>query len=169
MKSSLPSYQIGQTIQTQVVSIREIETTPPRRFTEGTLISAMTHIHQFVNNEEDRKILQNAKGIGTERTRDAIIETLKQREYIVCSKKGELQPTALGTELIQKLPLELSDPGMTAKWELALGLVEQGRMKQQQFDIMIRDMTTKLIESMKTIKLDTDKLGLPLNKRRMRS
>lgn len=166
MKTSVSSYQIGQALQAEAVNIREVETTPPKRLTEGTLISAMTHIHQFVSNEADRKVLLNAKGIGTERTRDAIIETLKQRKYIVANK-GELRPTALGIELIQKLPTELSDPATTAKWEMALGLVEQGRMKQQQFNAMIRDMTTRLIESMKKMKLDTNKLGLPVNKAKM--
>lgn len=154
------SYQVGQKLTGGVARLRETETEPPKRFTDGTLISAMTNIHRFVSNEADRKVLRDTKGIGTERTRDAIIETLKQRKYIVRGKGGYLQPTDLGIELILRLPRELSDPVTTAKWEMALGLIEQGQMTRQQFDAMIRGNTTKLVEALKSVKFDLDKLGV---------
>lgn len=152
------SYKVGQKLVGGVPRLRETQTTPPKRFTEGTLIAAMTNIHRFVTNEADRQVLRDTKGIGTERTRDAIIQTLLQRGYLKTVKK-ELHPTDLGIELIMKLPRELSDPVTTAKWEMALGLIEQGTMPPDKFKEMIRGMTKKLIEAMKSVKFDLDKLG----------
>jgi DNA topoisomerase-3 len=153
------TYQVGQKLKGGVAMLREAQTTPPKRFTDGTLISAMTNIHRFVTNDADRKILRDTKGIGTERTRDAIIETLKQRKYIVTRGK-ELVPTDLGIELILRLPRELSDPVTTAKWEMALGLIEQGQMTRKQFDAMIRSTTTKLVRTMEGLTFDVQKLGV---------
>src|SRR5260363_288255 len=77
LTESLPaSWQVGQPLKGGVAHVRCAQTTPPKRFTDGTLISAMTHIHRFVHSDADRKILRESKGIGTERTRDAIIERL---------------------------------------------------------------------------------------------
>ncbi|SEI14792.1 DNA topoisomerase [Paraburkholderia hospita] len=156
------SYQIAQKLTGGVVRLRETETTPPLRFKDGTLISAMTNIDRFVpkDNEADRKVLRDTKGIGTERTRDSIIETLKQRKYIVLGQGGYLKPTDLGIELIMRLPRELSDPVTTAKWEMALGLIEQGKMTRQQFDVMIRSNATKLVDALKGVKFDLDRMGL---------
>jgi DNA topoisomerase IA len=153
------TYQVGQRLKGGVAKLREAQTTPPKRFTDGTLISAMTNIHRFVTSDDDRKILRDTKGIGTERTRDAIIETLKARKYIV-TKGKELVPTDLGIELILRLPRELSDPVTTAKWEMALGLIEQGQMTRKQFDAMIRNMATKLVQTMEGLTFDVQKLGV---------
>ncbi|WP_166742052.1 MULTISPECIES: DNA topoisomerase [Burkholderia cepacia complex] len=154
------SYQVGQKLTGGVARLRETETTPPKRFNDGTLITAMTNIHRFVSNEADRKVLRDTKGIGTDRTRDAIIETLRQRKYVVRGKGGYLEPTNLGIELIQRLPRELSDPVTTAKWEMALGLIEQGKMTRQQFDVMIRGNATKLVDALKSVKFDLDRMGI---------
>ena len=152
------SYSVGQKLTGGVARLRSAETTPPARYTDGTLISAMTNIHRLVPNEAERKILLHTKGIGTERTRDAIIETLKQRGYMKVVK-GYLTPTDLGIELIAKLPRELSDPVTTAKWEMALGLIEDGEMPPERFRAMIRQMCITLVESMKSVNFDLEKLG----------
>ncbi len=163
-ESPLISWQVGQKLKGGAARVRCAQTTPPKRFTEGTLISAMTHIHRFVHSDADRKILHESKGIGTERTRDAIIELLKQRDYVVREKNGALRPTERGIELILKLPRALSDPVTTAKWEAALGLIEQGKRTPQSFDAMIRAMTARLVDAMKDVQFDLDRLGVKPSK-----
>src|SRR5260363_381201 len=106
LTESLPaSWQVGQPLKGGVAHVRCVQTTPPKRFTDGTLISAMTHIHRFVHSDADRKILRESN--------------------------GALRPTERGIELIRKCPRALSDPVTTAKWETALGLIEQGKMAPQ--------------------------------------
>lgn len=156
------SYEVGQKLRGGVARLRETQTEPPKRYTEGMLISAMTNVHRLVTNEADKKILRDTKGIGTERTRGEIIETLKKRGYITRGKGGELCPTELGIALIQNLPRELSDPVTTAKWEMALGLIEQGKMTRQQFGSMTRANTIKLVQALEALagKFDLDRLGV---------
>jgi len=154
----MSSYVVGQKLSGGVARLRPAETKPPERYNEGTLITAMTNIHRFVTDEADRRILLDTKGIGTERTRDAIIETLKKRGYVKVIK-GRIHPTELGIELIQKLPRELADPVTTAKWEMALGLIEDGKMPPDQFRAMIRKMCVSLVDALKSVKFDIDKLG----------
>ncbi|HGO6128499.1 TPA: DNA topoisomerase [Burkholderia cepacia] len=156
------SYQVGQKLTGGVARLRETETTPPKRFKDGTLISAMTNIDRFVpkENEADRKVLREAKGIGTERTRDAIIETLKQRKYMVRRKDGCFEPTNLGMEIIQRVPRTLSDPVTTAKWEMLLGLMEEGKVTRKQFDDLIRAEVAKLVDALKSVKFDLDRMGI---------
>lgn len=163
----MPSYVVGQKLTGGVARLRPAETKPPERYSEGTLISAMTNIHRFVTDEADRRILQNTKGIGTERTRDAIIETLKNRGYVKVVK-GKIHPTELGVELIQKLPRELADPVTTAKWEMALGLIEDGKMPPEHFRAMARKMCVSLVEAMKSVQFDIEKLG-PATEEKVRS
>ncbi|WP_082818948.1 DNA topoisomerase [Cupriavidus nantongensis] len=152
------TYSVGQRLVGGRARLRAAETTPPRRYSDGTLITAMTNIHRFVTNEADRRILRDTKGIGTDRTRDAIIETLKARGYLK-AVKGELHPTEAGIELIEKLPPELRDPVTTAKWEMALGLIAEGKMPPASFDDMIRKMCCALVEGMKSVKFDLSKMG----------
>src|SRR5260364_173771 len=116
LTESLPaSWQVGQPLQGGVLCVRCAQSPAPKLFTDGTLFSAITHIHRFVHSDADRKILRESKGIGTERTRNAIIERLKQRRYVVREKNGALRPTERGIELIRKCPRALSDPVTTAK------------------------------------------------------
>src|SRR5260364_393021 len=108
LTESLPaSRQVGQPLKGGVAHVRCAQTTPPKRFTDGTLISAMTHIHRFVHSDADRKILRESKGIGTERTRDAIIERLKLRRYVVRVFFDDSATTERGIELIRKCPRAL--------------------------------------------------------------
>lgn len=153
-------YSVGQRIVGGVVSLKEAQTTPPKRFKDGTLITAMTNIHRYVTSEADRKVLRDKKGIGTDRTRAAIIETLKNRKYMTVGKGGELHATDLGMELIRKLPKGMTDPVTTAKWEMALDLVAKGKMTKAQFDNMIRATVVKLIEDLKGVTFDIQKLGI---------
>jgi DNA topoisomerase-3 len=109
-------------------------TQPPKRFTDGTLIDAMSHVDRFVKDPEVKKKLKESSGIGTEATRAAILETLlnPRRTYLKRDRKF-LISTPTGRDVIDSVPGEVADPGLTALWEDALKLVEGGTLSLDKF------------------------------------
>ena len=111
------------------------QTRPPGRFTDGTLIEAMSNIHKFVEDPEAKKRLKETSGIGTEATRAGILETLVAREYIV--RKGkQILSTEKGRSLVGFLEAtlpDLVDPVTTARWEDSLSEVAEGSRSMDDF------------------------------------
>ncbi|MBW6637519.1 DNA topoisomerase III, partial [Salmonella enterica subsp. enterica serovar Weltevreden] len=86
----------------------------------------------FVTDIALRKVLKDNAGLGTEATRAGIVEQLLNRRFIV--RKGkQLRATDLGADVIDALPSQLTDPGMTALWEQALDEVAEGRLTLNDF------------------------------------
>lgn len=104
---------------------KEGVTKPPKRFTEGTLLTAMSNIHRFVEDKAFKEKLKEIKGIGTPATRSSIIAGLIDNGFMQLDGKS-LCPTALGEELIKHVPDTITKPDMTAKMELSLMEVEKG-------------------------------------------
>ena len=131
---ALPNVTEGEDLLCQQAELLEKKTSPPKRFTEGTLIEAMANIHRFLSPEEaDAKaILKDAEGLGTEATRAGIIETLKQRGYIEAAKKT-LISTSLGRMVISLAPQLLKDPLTTARWESRLTGIAEGKDSEREF------------------------------------
>lgn len=101
----------------------EKKTKPPVLYTEAGLLSAMEAAGKEIENEEERRALQNI-GIGTPATRAAIIETLFTRNYIQREKKA-LIPTEKGLQVYHLVKdKKIADVAMTAEWELALQKIE---------------------------------------------
>lgn len=129
-KQILPVLQAGQGLMCECSQVDAKKTTPPLRFTEGTLIQAMTNVHQLVDDPEIKKRLKETAGIGTEATRAGIIEILKERDFIKSpdegKDKGKLFSTPKGRELIEKLPESLKSVGITGLFEQALDAVAKG-------------------------------------------
>lgn len=100
------------------------KTTPPKHFTEGTLIKALEHIHQYVDNPEYKKLLKEEDGIGTPATRSSIITELKRRNYLDIKGKFLLSST-LGRRLVDTLPESVTSPVLTAQYERELLLIQQ--------------------------------------------
>ena len=123
---ALPSVEEGDMVLCQDVQTLKRQTSPPSRFTEGTLIEAMAHVHRFVSDSSAKAVLRENEGIGTEATRAGVIETLKQRGYLISDKKA-LVSTPLGRELIAMTPDALKDPVTTASWESRLEAVAEGK------------------------------------------
>jgi DNA topoisomerase-3 len=107
-------------------------TRPPAHYTFATLIGAMMNASAFVTDIALRKVLKDNAGLGTEATRAGIIEQLLNRRFIM--RKGkQLRATDLGSDVIDALPSQLTDPGMTALWEQALDEVAEGRLTLNDF------------------------------------
>lgn len=144
---ALPKVSIGETV-TADIQLQEKETKPPKPFTEGTLLTAMKTANKTVDNEEAIKILKEVEGIGTEATRASIIETLKQKKYIV-SQKNRLTVTEKGKLLCKSVEAQplLSSAEMTAKWESSLKSIGKKQGTQEHFLANIKKFILHLLEN----------------------
>jgi len=137
--------------------VQALQTKPPARYSEATLLSAMEGAGKLVEDEELREAM-GAKGLGTPATRAAIIEGLIYEKYV--NRNGrELQPTAKAFSLITLLKglgiEELSSPELTGDWEYKLSQMEHGKLKKEQFMKQIADMTRHIVERAKSHESDT--------------
>ena len=112
-----------------------LQTKPPPRFTEATLLSAMEGAGKLVEDDELRVAMEE-KGLGTPATRAAIIEGLIREEYVHRDGR-ELVPTPKAFSLLFALHMlgivELASPELTGEWEHKLRLIEQGKLTREQF------------------------------------
>lgn len=123
----IPEAEQGQKISPAGVRITEHETTPPKLFSEDTLLSAMETAGSQEFDEGTEK-----KGLGTPATRASIIEKLVSSGY--AKRKGkQLLPTQEGMDLISVLPEYLKSAAMTAEWENRLLLMEKGELDSESF------------------------------------
>ena len=129
---SIPSLTPPAEVKCRDIHILSKKTTPPSRYTEGTLIEAMSSVHRLVSDADAKATLKDHQGIGTEATRAGIIETLKARGYLKAEKKA-IVSTPLGQEIIALTPPVLKDPVTTAEWEARLEAVAQGKTTLNDF------------------------------------
>lgn len=139
-EQSLPPVSSDTPVTCTDVDALKKKTTPPSRFSEGSLIEAMANIHRFVSDASAKATLKENEGLGTEATRAGIIETLKGRKFIAPSGKS-LVSTPLGQSLIDMTPGVLKDPVMTAQWEQRL---EQIARDELTLDAFMQDQITIL-------------------------
>jgi DNA topoisomerase-3 len=126
-KATLPLLRDGEQISVTRVAVVEKKTAPPKRFTDATLVQAMTGIARFVADPRIKQLLRETDGIGTPATQAAIIQTLYDRKFI--DKKGRhIVSTSVGRALIQILPTVATTPDMTALWESAMKKIVTGEM-----------------------------------------
>ncbi|MDK9707473.1 MAG: DNA topoisomerase III [Desulforhopalus sp.] len=139
-----------------LVSCREInvtdhETTPPPRFNEATLLSAMENSDKLVEDEELADAMKE-RGLGTPATRAAIIEKLIKEKYVVRDGK-DLSPTGKAFELLallEAMHIEvLASPEMTGEWEYKLNRMLKGQFTRDKFMAEIRAMTEHIIDQVK--------------------
>ncbi|MBT9136842.1 MAG: DNA topoisomerase 3 [Firmicutes bacterium] len=134
------------------VVIKTAKTSPPKRYTESTLIDDMKAVGKFVDDARLKAILKETSGIGTAATHASIIETLKQRGYVSLVGKGKIKnimSTPFGRYLISSLPRELRDPGLTALWEEQLNIIARGESSPDQFMRKIESYVAKYVSYLK--------------------
>lgn len=125
-------------------SLKETWTTPPKPYTEATLLRAMETAGKFVDNEDLRDALKE-NGIGRPSTRAAIIETLFKRGYIRRERKS-LFPTDTGRELISTIHEELlKSAELTGIWERKLRQIERGDYSAQAFINELKTMVGDVV------------------------
>lgn len=143
-EQNLPDLQPKQTLEVLDLKLLPGKTKPPKRYTEATLLSAMEHPGQRVNDEALRETLEKTSGLGTPATRADIIEKLFSSFYMERNGK-EIVPTSKGIQLIGLVPSELKSPELTAKWEQQLSEISKGREDRQRFIQGIKSYATQLV------------------------
>ena len=137
----LPELSEGQTFDGVQTKISEHYTTPPKHFTEDSLLSAMERA-----GNEDMSDDVERKGLGTPATRADTIEKLVKDGFVKREKK-QMIPTDDGMKLITVLPDVVKSPKLTADWENALTLVAKGEMEREDFMADIEAMVSDLIHT----------------------
>ena len=151
----LPDFTEGQTLEKVEATITEHFTSPPKPYTEDTLLSAMENAGKE-NIPEDAE----RKGLGTPATRAAIIEKLVAAGFV--ERKGKnLIPTKAGINLVTVLPEALTSPMLTAEWEQRLSAIAKGEADPGGFMEGIRSMTRELVKTYSHISEDGQKLFAP--------
>lgn len=145
---ALPELQAGQKLSVQSMALKPGKTSPPARYTEATLLSAMEHPASTVSDKSLSKILEETSGLGTPATRADIIEKLFSTFYV--ERRGkELVPTSKGIQLIELVPEELRSAELTARWEDRLSAIAKGKASDREFVAGMRDYATKLVTEVK--------------------
>ncbi|EIJ78584.1 DNA topoisomerase III [Bacillus methanolicus PB1] len=148
-EQDLPSLQEGEQGIVQKVIVKEGKTQPPKRYTEGQLITLMKTAGKHLEDEELVKVLNQTEGLGTEATRAGIIGVLKDRKYIEV-KKNQVFATNKGKVLIKSIGESiLASPEMTAKWEQRLHEIGEGKASPKEFIEQAKKLAIKLIEDAK--------------------
>ena len=151
----LPDFTEGQTFEKVEATITEHFTSPPKPYTEDTLLSAMENA-----GKEDIPEDAERKWLGTPATRAAIIEKLVAAGFV--ERKGKnLIPTKAGINLVTVLPEALTSPMLTAEWEQRLCAVAKGESDPDEFMEGIRSMTRELVQTYSRISEDGQKLFAP--------
>ncbi|HUH27115.1 type IA DNA topoisomerase [Gelidibacter sp.] len=146
----LPELRKGDEIKIKESIVLEKTTKAPVLYTEAGLLSAMESAGKKIENEEERKALQNI-GVGTPATRAAIIETLFSRNYIQRAKRS-LIPTEKGLQVYELVKdKKIANVAMTAEWELTLQKIENNESDatdfQSEIETYATTITNELLES----------------------
>ena len=149
-KQKLPVLKANQQCRVIDTEIKSLQTSPPARYTEGTLLTAMKNAARFVTDPRLKQQLRETEGLGTEATRAGLIQSLFDKGFV--KKKGkQMIPTAEGMMLIDNLPEVLKDPGLTALWEQALNQIAEGAMSLETFmqkqEVFIRHLMNQSRQS----------------------
>ena len=141
----------------EVVEAVALQTKPPPRYNEGTLLTAMEGAGKLVDDDELREAMAQ-KGLGTPATRAQIIEGLIGEKYLLREGR-ELVPTAKAFQLMTLLHglgvSELTQPELTGEWEYKLAQMERGRLKREAFMAEIARMTEEIVKRAKEYDSDT--------------
>lgn len=146
----------GCPVRCRHIDREDKETTPPPRYSEATLLSAMENSDKLIDDDELADAMKE-RGLGTPATRAAIIEKLINEKYIVREGK-ELAPTGKAFELLsllEAMKIEvLASPEMTGEWEFKLNQILRGQLTRDTFMTEIRNLTQHIINQIKNFETD---------------
>ena len=145
----LPALSQGAAAAVKEVRVCAGKTSPPARYTEATLLTAMENPASQVEDGRLRDALKSAGGLGTPATRADIIEKLFNSFYI--ERRGrEIFPTSKGRQLIGIVPPDLKSAELTAKWEQQLSLIAEGKANDRKFIEEMRGYASSLVQAVKS-------------------
>ncbi|MEI6719663.1 MAG: DNA topoisomerase III [Betaproteobacteria bacterium] len=148
---NLPAVGPDEKVGTLDIQSVAIQTKPPARYSEATLLSAMEGAGKLLEDDELREAMSQ-KGLGTPATRAAVIEGLIREEYLHRNGR-ELVPTPKAFSLLFALKhfevSEITSPELTGDWEFKLKQMEQGKLKREEFMEHIESVTRDLVSRIK--------------------
>ena len=147
---ALPELSEGQTLPLSGAAVKEGKTTPPKHFTEDSLLAAME-----TAGKDDMPENAERKGLGTPATRAGILEKLVSTGFLERKKSKktvQLLPSHDAVSLITVLPEQLQSPFLTAEWEYRLGEIERGELSPEDFMAGISAMLQELVRTYQVIK-----------------
>lgn len=151
----LKKIKSGETIKVNDFVLKEGETSPPKRYTSGSMILTMENAGQFIEDEELRSQIKGS-GIGTSATRAGIIDKLDKIGYISLNKKSQvLTPTLLGEivyDVVDNSIKSLLNPSLTASWEKGLTMVADKEISDEEYMQKLSDYITKWTNQVKQLK-----------------
>ena len=150
--SGLSGLKKGSKVYLLNTALKEGETSPPKRYTSGTMILAMENAGKLIEDESLREQIKGS-GIGTSATRAGILTKLEKNEYIHLDKKNQqLSPSLLGEKIVRilwnSIP-SLLNPTLTASWEKGLSYVEEGKIEEKEYMDKLEDFVRKNTEKVK--------------------
>ena len=147
----------GEVVRTEAVDVKALQTKPPARYTEATLLSAMEGAGKLIDDDELREAMRE-KGLGTPATRAQTIEGLIAEKYMLREGR-ELVPTAKAFQLMTLLRglgvEDLTKPELTGAWEHRLAEMEHGKLARETFMADIARMAERIVKKAKEYDRDT--------------
>lgn len=151
LSEALLKLKKGQILKLLTLRVKEGETSPPKRYTSGSMILAMENAGNLIEDEDLRAQIKGA-GIGTSATRAGILTKLVDDKYISLQKKTQvLTPTELGEHIAYYVKMSiphLLNPKLTASWEMGLSSVAEGKITEREYmdklEQFVREKTEKI-------------------------
>ena len=149
-KNTIPDLSVGNAISVNGLEIKEGKTSPPKRYTTGSMILAMENAGQLIEDEELREQIKGT-GIGTSATRADILKKLITNKYIDCNKTQVLTPNKFGEmiyEVVDNTIPEFLVPELTARWDKELEMIANGELGsfeyQSKIEVYVRDTVNRI-------------------------
>ena len=156
----LSTIRKGSTLNVEGFQIKEGKTSPPKRYSSGSIILTMENAGQFIENDELREQIKGS-GIGTSATRAEILKKLVSIKYINLNKKTQIiTPTFLGEmvyDVVDQSIKALLNPELTASWEKGLTLVANGEISLEDYRVKLDAFVRSRTEQVKGLN-NTSKL-----------
>ena len=142
-EQTLPELIRSSVFTVKSTQVKALKTSPPARYTEATLLSAMENPSKFIEDKQMKEFIGG--GLGTPATRADIIDKLFSAFYM--EKRGSsIVPTSKAMQLIDLVPKDLKEPLLTAKWERQLEEISKGKLSKKAFIEEIKRYTRTLVK-----------------------
>jgi len=148
----ISSLKKGSSLDVKGYSVKEGETSPPKRYTSGSMILAMENAGQLIEDEELRSQIKSC-GIGTSATRSEILKKLVSNRYLALNRKTQvITPTLLGEMIFETVACSIKallNPELTASWEKGLNYVAEGTITSDDYMIKLKDFVMRRTDQVK--------------------
>lgn len=157
----------GSKIKVNDFSVKEGETTPPKRYNSGSMILAMENAGQLIEDEELRSQIKGS-GIGTSATRAEILKKLVSKKYLMLNSKTQIITPALQGEIVYDIVncsiSPLLDPRLTASWEKGLTQVANGEITAEVYMDKLNDYVKRRTDAVKSLSYKASDLNVMFKK-----